>query len=188
MLAASEVQVASLKARVSEYESRMGRAREQMKTAPQIEAEFAQLNRDYAIHKKNYEDLVARREQAGLSGDLESASGVADFRLIDPPRASQKPVAPNRLLLLPVALIAGLGAGLGIAFVLSQLKSVFFDARALRNTIGLPILGVVTLVRSEAARQRDRRELRLFGLASSGLIGMFVLGVLAMTFLAQRGG
>ena len=29
-----------------------------MKTAPQIEAEAAQLNRDYAIHKKNYEDLV----------------------------------------------------------------------------------------------------------------------------------
>ncbi len=188
MLASSEVQVASLKARVSEYESRMARAREQMKTAPQIEAEYAQLNRDYGVHKANYQSLVSRREQAGMSGELENAAGVADFRLIDPPRASQKPVAPNRLLLMPGALIAGLGAGLGIAFVLSQLRSVFFDARALRNTIGLPILGVVTLVRSEAARQRDKRELRLFGLAFSSLVGVFVLVVLVMTFLAQRGG
>ena len=188
MLAASEVQVASLKARVGEYESRMARAREQMKTAPQVEAEFAQLNRDYGIHKANYESLVSRREQAGMSGELESASGVADFRLIDPPRASQKPVAPNRLLLMPVALLAGLGAGLGIAFVLSQLRAVFFDARAIRNTIGLPILGVVTLVRSDTARYRDRRELRLFGLASSGLVGAFVVGIGLMTFLAQRAG
>ena len=188
MLAASEVQVASLKARVAEYESRLGRAREQMKTAPQIEAEFAQLNRDYGIHKKNYEDLVARREQAGLSGDLESASGVADFRLIDPPRASQKPVAPNRLLLMPLALVAALAAGLGIAFVLSQLRAVFFDARAVRNTIGLPILGVVTLVRTDAARLRDRRDLRLFGLASSGLVGVFVVGIVALGFLSQRAG
>lgn len=188
LLATSEVQVASLRARVSEYESRLVRAREQMKTAPQIEAEFAQLNRDYGIHKKNYEDLVSRREQAGLSSDLDSASGIADFRLIDPPRASDKPVAPNRLLLMPVALIAALAAGLGVAFVLSQLRSVFFDARAVRNTIGLPVLGVVTLVRTDAARLRARRELRMFGFATGGLVGVFVAGVVVMTFFAQRTG
>ena len=188
MLATSEVQVAALRARVAEYESRMQRARENMKIAPQIEAEYSQLNRDYGIHKKNYEDLVSRRETASLSGDLEGASGVADFRLIDPPRASQKPVAPNRLLLLPVALLAALGAGLGIAFVLSQLRSVFFDARAVRNTIGLPILGVVTLVRSDAARARDRRDLKRFGLASSGLVGLFVIAVVVLTILANRAG
>ena len=188
MMAASEVQVASLKARVSEYESRFARAREQLKTAPQIEGEYAQLNRDYGIHKKNYEDLVSRREQAGMSGELESASGIADFRLIDPPRASDKPVAPNRLLLMPVALLAAIGAGLALSFVLSQLRAVFFDARAVRNTIGLPVLGVVTLVRTDSARLRDRRDLRLFGLASSGLVGVFVIAVVVLTFLGRRAG
>jgi hypothetical protein len=177
-----------LKARVGEYESRMARARTQMKVAPQIEAEFAQLNREYDIHKRNYEGLVQRREQAGMSGELEDAAGVVDFRLIDPPRASPKPVAPNRLLLMPVVFLAGLGAGLGMAFVLSQLRAVFFDARAVLNTIGLPILGVVTLVRTDASRLRDRRELRLFGLASGGLIGFFGVAIVVLTFLAQRAG
>ena len=111
MLATSEVQVAALRARVGEYDARYGRAREMMKTAPQVEAEFTQLNRDYDNFKRNYNDLVARRESAVLSGDLESAAGVADFRLIDPPRASPKPVAPNRLLLMPLALLAALFAG-----------------------------------------------------------------------------
>ena len=188
MLAASEVQVAALRARVSEYESRLQRAREMMKTAPQTEAEFAQLNRDYGIHKKNYEDLVSRRESASLSGELEGTSGIADFRLIDPPRASSKPVAPNRLLLLPIALLAGLGAGLAIAFVLSQLRAVFFDARAVRNTIGLPILGVVTLVLSDSARSRERKDLRRFGFASSGLVGVFIAAVVVLTILSNRVG
>ncbi|MBC7681093.1 MAG: chain length-determining protein, partial [Ferruginibacter sp.] len=153
LLATSEVQVASLRARVAEYASRYEKARLYLKTAPQTEAEYAQLNRDYAINKKNYEDLVSRRESASLSGDLESAAGVADFRLIDPPRVSPKPVAPNRLLLLLLALISALGAGGFTAFAASQLKPVFHDARTLRNVIDLPLLGVVTLVLSEAAKR-----------------------------------
>ena len=157
-----------------------------MKTAPQIETEYSQLNRDYGVLKRQYEDLVSRRESAGMSGQLENVAGVADFRVIDPPRASTKPVAPNRLLLLPIALLAAMGAGLGIAFVLSQLKAVFFDARAVRNTIGLPILGVVTLVRTEAARSRDRRDLKRFGVATSGLAVMFVGAVVVLTVLANR--
>ncbi len=188
MLAVSEVQVAALGARVAEYQSRLARAQELLKSSPQIEAEFAQLNRDYGIHKKNYEDLVSRRESASMSGELEGSSGTVDFRLIDPPRTSQKPVAPNRLLLLPLALIASIGAGLGLAFVLSQLRAVFFDARAVRNTIGLPILGVVTLVRSEATRARESRSLRKFALASSGLLGMFIAAVVVLTVLANRVG
>ena len=84
---AAEVQVASLRARVAEFESRANRARELMRAAPQIEAEQAQLNRDYEINRKNYEDLVARRESITMSGELESASSLADFRVIDPPRA-----------------------------------------------------------------------------------------------------
>jgi len=186
MVASSEVQVAMLGARVGEYEGRLVRAREMMKTAPQIEAEFAQLNRDYGVIKGNYGGLVSRRESASMSGELEGASGIVDFRLIDPPRASQKPVAPNRLLLLPVALIAALGAGFGLAFVLSQLRSVFFDARAVRNTIGLPILGVVTLVRSDVTKARERRDLKKFGLASSALLGVFIAAVVALTVLANR--
>jgi polysaccharide chain length determinant protein (PEP-CTERM system associated) len=188
MLATSEVQVAALGARVGEYESRLVRAREMMKTAPQVEAEFAQLNRDYGIQKANYEQLVSRRESASMSGELEGASGVVDFRLIDPPRASNKPVAPNRLLLLPLALVAGLGGGLGLAFVLSQLRAVFFDARAVRNTIGLPILGVVTLVLADTARVRENRSLKKFALASTGLVGMFVAAVVVLTVLANRAG
>jgi hypothetical protein len=132
--------------------------------------------------------LVSRRESASMSGELEGASGVVDFRLIDPPRASNKPVAPNRLLLLPLALVAGLGGGLGLAFVLSQLRAVFFDARAVRNTIGLPILGVVTLVLADTARVRENRSLKKFALASTGLVGMFVAAVVVLTVLANRAG
>lgn len=186
MIAMSEVQVAGLRARVNEFGARLAAARDSLRTAPQLEAEAAQLNRDYEITKKNYEDLVARRQSAVMSGDLESAAGMADFRLIDPPRVSPQPVFPNRLLLLPLALIAAVGAGLFTAFVASQVRPVYSDATELRSKTGLPLLGVVSVVMGDTDRRRERMDRLRFVGASGGLVLCFVGGLVAMTLLAGR--
>jgi polysaccharide chain length determinant protein (PEP-CTERM system associated) len=187
MLATAEVQVAALKARVDEYSGRYAQIRESLKSAPQIEAEAAQLNRDYAITKKNYEDLVARRQSAVMSGELDVASGVAEFRLIDPPRVSPKPVSPNRLLLLPVALITALASGLFFAFASAQLRPTFGDADDMRAKTGLPLLGVVTVLTTDDDRKRERSSLLRFVTASGGLVGLFVAGLIAMTLMNRYG-
>ena len=185
-LGEAEASVASLQARVSEYEARYAKAKESVKLAPQLEAEFAQLNRDYDIHKKNYEQFVSRRESANISGDLESAAAVADFRLIDPPRYSPQPVAPNRLLLLPVALVISLLAGFATAFVASQLRPVYFDSRSLREETGLPLLGTVTLVVGEALRKQERRSLIRMLSALGALIGAYGAGIAAVFLMSSR--
>jgi len=186
MLAASEVQVAALKARVSEYAGRLEAARAAVRTAPQLEAEAAQLNRDYEITKKNYDNLVARRQAAMMSGDLESAAGVADFRLIDPPRVSPKPVSPNRLMLLPLVLLVAIAGGLLTTFVASQLRPTFYDVTDLRQKTGLPLLGVVSVVLGDAERRRERMDrLRFFG-ASGSLVLLFGAGLAVMAVMAGR--
>ncbi|MGQ3195974.1 MAG: XrtA system polysaccharide chain length determinant [Hydrogenophaga sp.] len=181
-LASAEVQVASLRARVGEYEGRSARLREQLKVAPQMEAELAQLNRDYEIHRKNYQDLVSRRETVLMSGELESTSNLADFRVVEPPQVSRRPVAPNRALLLPVALLAALAAGIGVTFLVSQLRPVFFDASALRGATELPLLGVVTLVKNDAMRRRESRSLRRFLLAIMALVVLFLIGMVTLSY------
>jgi polysaccharide chain length determinant protein (PEP-CTERM system associated) len=188
MLATAEVQVASLRARVEEYSARYAQALNQMKTAPQIEAEAAQLNRDYDINKKNYEDLVRRRESAAMSGELEAASGVADFRLIDPPRVSQQPVAPNRLMLLAGALLVALAAGFFSAFAASQLRPVFHDAAELREKTELPLLGVVSLVMSDENWRRSKADAMRFSAGVGSLVGVFAVGMTIMFLLSNRAG
>ena len=184
MLAMSEVQVAALRARVGEYTSRYDQARASLKSAPQLDAEASQLNRDYAIHKKNYEDLVARRESAAMSGDLDVASGMADFRLIDPPRVSPKPVSPNRPLLLPLVLLAALAVGLFAAFAVSQMKPVFFHPGELRGRFDLPILGMVSAVVSDADVKRSRVDRLRFGAASGSLVLLFIAGPIVTSLIA----
>lgn len=185
--AEAEAKVASLQARVSEYESRYAEIKRLQKAEPEVEAELARLNRDYDIHKKNYEALVARRESASLASAMDSAPGVEDFRLVDPPRASPKPVAPNRLLLLPLVLLLALGAGGFASYAASEVRSVFFDARSLREATGLPLLGCISLVDSGGAIQmQERADLRRFGFALGSLIGAFSVGLLLVFMISVK--
>lgn len=185
-LAESEANVASLRARVSEYESRYKRITDLLRTQPQLEAEFTQLNRDYDINKKNYEQLVSRRESAELTGDLDAAGSVADFRLIDPPRAASTPAAPNRLILLPAGLLLALAAGLFAAFAASQIRPVFFEGKSLRDVTGLPLLGTVSLIPNESRHVKERASLRRFLIATAGLVVAYGAGIAALSFLSQR--
>jgi polysaccharide chain length determinant protein (PEP-CTERM system associated) len=187
MISTAEVQVASLQARVDEFGGRYAQIRQSLRSAPQLEAEAAQLNRDYAITKKNYEDLVARRQSAVMSGELDVASGVAEFRLIDPPRVAPKPVSPNRFLLLPLVLVAALGAGATLALALSQLRPTFSDPEQLREATGMPLLGVVTALTTDGDRRYHRASLMRFLAASGGLVGLFIAGLIAMTLTGRSG-
>ena len=186
VLATKEVEVAQIRARVDEYASRYTNAQGAIKMAPQLEAEFAQLNRDYDIIKKNYQEMVERRESASLSTDLDNTSGVADFRIIDPPRASTKPVAPNRLMLLAGGLVVALLAGLVTAFAASQIRPVFHDLNELRHRLELPILGAVSRQETSQDRRREKVDLLRFGVASGSLVSLYAMGLIGMAIWISR--
>jgi len=185
-LAESEANVASLRVRVDEYQTRYNRLKDSVKMIPQIESEFTQLNRDYDINKKNYESLVVRRESATISGEMDANAGGVDFRLIDPPRVSPKPVSPNRLLLLPLALLIALAAGLFVPFAASQIRPVFFNARDLREAIGLPLLGTVSRTIGETEKLKEKRNLRWFVATFASLVGAYGVGISLVFFLTMR--
>jgi polysaccharide chain length determinant protein (PEP-CTERM system associated) len=184
-LGEAEAMVASLRTRVAEYESRYKRTKEFMKFQPQLEAELVQLNRDYEIQRKNYEQLAIRRESAVMTGNLESVVGGADFRLIDPPRASSKPVAPNRLVLLPLGLLFAIAGGFLAAFAASQVRPVFFDGKSLRDETGLPVLGIVSLLPNEIRRQQERASLTQFLLSGAALVSAYAVGIAMLTYLSR---
>ena len=112
---------------------------------------------------------------------------MADFRLIDPPRVSPHPVAPNRLLLLPLVLVISLAAGLGACFAASQIRPVFMDARTLREVTGLPLLGTVSLAQEQASRIRESSGFKRFMLGLAALIGAFAIGMALLVVISGRG-
>jgi polysaccharide chain length determinant protein (PEP-CTERM system associated) len=183
-LAEAEASVSSARAKLAGYEAQYQQLRAQAQLVPQVEAEFAQLNRDYDVQKKTYETLLARRESATMGKDVQD-TGSTQFRVIDPPRVSPEPVFPNRLALLGIVCALSTLIGLLAAFAASQIMPTFHDARVLRDISKRPILGMVSMIQGENVRRRRRREGWLFAGGLSGLFAAFV-GVITIALLVGR--
>ena len=151
---------------------------------PEVEAELAQLNRDYEINKKNYEALVARRESVQIAGEMDAA-GIGDFRIIDPPRVSSKP-SPDRLLLLPLVLVGALGAGVAASIAASRVWPTFLDGASLREATQLPVLGTISFRNTDQTRKTARRGLIAFLSALGGLIGVYGAATALLLLLSMR--
>ena len=172
-LADAESNVAALNVRVQDLEARYNQIRATARLRPELEEELAALNRDYQVHKANYEGLVQRRESAQLTGDLDESAGVADFRVIDPPRVAPKPVWPDRPMLLAGVVLLSLGAGIAAAFAASQLFPTFFNARALQTITRRPVLGVVSVQSNTGQKRGRRRRAFAFAGATCGLFALY---------------
>jgi len=163
-LAEAEAKAASLRGQLAEQNAQLDRARSLAGRMPAVEAELAQLNRDYEVVRKNYEQLVSRRESASLGEKIDQTTKVADFRVVEPPRVIPSPVKPSRTLIAFLSVVAALAAGAATTFALTQVFPTVQDTRQLKEISGRPVLGSVTLVISPTTSETVRRGNRLFGL------------------------
>lgn len=181
-LAQAESQVASLSARVQEYEQRYRDLRAAIDRIPAVEAEYKSLTRDYEVLQGNYQALLASRETAALSSNLESQTDSVQFRIVEPPFVPGEPVGPPRLIMSAGVLVVALGAGVGLAFLISQLRPAVMSRTTLeRIAQQRPFLGAISM--SETPRAAYRRRLGLATYAASTAILFVAFGGLASVYL-----
>ena len=160
-LAEAEANVASTRSQLAAQQERLSELRAAATRVPQAEAELAQLNRDYEVIRRNYEQLVSRREAASLGVKMDRSTQLADFRVIEPPRVSPKPVFPNRAALAVLAMLIALAAGVSVAYALDRLAPTFIEARPLQELTKRPVLGTISTYPSPeilAFRRRSRLQ------------------------------
>ena len=171
-LAQAEAQVASLRSQLGVQQGRLDQVRAQASKMPQVEAELAQLNRDYDVIRRNYQQLVERREAASLGIKLDDSAQLADFRIIEPAMVAPKPVFPSKTVLALAAVGASIAAGIAAAFAMSLFFPAVFDEKQLQAVSKRPVIGSVSVVRDDAGRRAFRWEMAQFG----GATGLLMLG------------
>jgi len=185
-LSVAEAYVATAKARVAEYGKRYDELKAAAIAAPQIDADYAHLVRDYELAKTTYGTLLSRHETANFSREVEGETNLFDFRVIDPPQVSSVPKSPNRQMLNSMVLLMALGAGIGFAFVLSQIRPTFNDERGLREVSGVPVLGTVVMTWTDAQKARRTRGLVALLISFASLLSAYAAVMMALVVTASR--
>ena len=177
-----DVDIADLNTEIAQHEARAAELHRMLDTAPQVEAEFAQLNRDYDVNKGQYTALLSSLQKARL-GERADDAGSIRFEIVQPPTADLRPVWPLRKMALTVVLGLALGAGAALAYGLSYLNPVVSSAASLATLLKVPVLGVVSVAFPARARHVRRVETLRISLAAGGLLAAFVVAVI----LSQSG-
>ncbi len=146
--------VQTLNVRITEYEGRYEKMKKLVNTVPEIDAKLVALNRDYSVTKEQYNKFLQKRESASISRSVDQTTDSVQFRVIEQPRVIKEPVGPNRILFSSLVLLISLGVGIGIAFLVSQLKPVFNSVHSISQATSYPILGSVSAISSPAQKQR----------------------------------
>jgi polysaccharide chain length determinant protein (PEP-CTERM system associated) len=138
---------------------------------PGLIAEYQNMDRDYTVLRRNYEELLGRLQSANIAQAADTQADKVKLQIIDPPEIPRLPVAPNRMLLVTGVLLGGLLTGAGLTVLFGQLDRSFSTVDELRN-LGLPVLGGISILGLIPFRQRVMSVLR-FGAAVAVLVGVY---------------
>jgi polysaccharide chain length determinant protein (PEP-CTERM system associated) len=171
----AEAAMAAVQRRLEGAQANEERIEKIAASAPGVLVQAQDLDRDYSILKRNYQELVARREATQIANAADTKTEKIQFRIVDPPQVPILPAAPNRPMLVSTVLLFGFGAGLAVPLALSQLDRSFATVGQLRN-LGLPILGSVS--RLSLGAERRRAMIQLAGVCASAFLLIAVYGTL----------
>jgi len=180
----ADVEIASLRGELAQHRAKAAELRQRLDTAPQVEAEYAQLNRDYDVNKAQYTALVANYQKARLGEQADNAGSVR-FEIVQPPTANFAPVFPRRGLFLAGALFLALVVGGALAYLLHLVKPVVGSARSLTLLTGIPVLGVVSSAFPGKLQSAAKRDLLQFAAGVACLLIGFAI-VLALNWSGFR--
>jgi polysaccharide chain length determinant protein (PEP-CTERM system associated) len=179
-LVEAESAVASAQRRLTGAEDDQKRIERIAESVPGVLTQVQDLDRDYGVLKKNYSELVTRRQSAQIADNANTKTENIQFRIVDPPQLPLFPVAPNRPMLVSLVLLIGISSGLAAPILTAQLDRSFATINQLRS-LGIPILGSVTRLSLGVAKRRE--AMQLVGVCASAFVLIAVYGtLLALSF------
>jgi polysaccharide chain length determinant protein (PEP-CTERM system associated) len=179
-----DVEIAALRRELAQHQGTVADLRQRLNSAPQVEAEYQQLNRDYDVNKTQYTALLGSYQKARLGEQADNAGSVR-FEIVLPPSSPLVPVWPRRTLLLGLIWLAALGVGAAVAYGLHFIKPILSSVSAVNALTAFPVLGVVSVAFPTAQKEKMWRHAWRFSAATVCLIVALGLA-LALNGLGAR--
>ncbi len=149
-----------LRAKLDDYERRLAQA-------PAVERQYRELARDLDNSQVKYQEMRSKQSEVQVSQNLETQHKGERFTLIEPPLPPEKPISPNRFLILAMGFVLSLGAGAGAAVLRDNLDVSVRGVRDVRALLNVPPLAAIPLIVTQAEARRHKRAVGITWLGAA---------------------
>lgn len=174
---AIDSQLGSLMAQNAQLRAKMAGIEGNVTAAPQVEREYANLNRDLTVSREKYEQLLNRQMDAEVSESAIVGGRADEFRLVQAPMLPAEPAKPARLAILLIGLVAAVVLSLTVTVAAEAFDPKVRGARDIRELLQVSPLVAIPDIRN--SRSRRRGAWRFMTATASGIVGVWI----AFTFI-----
>lgn len=150
---ASAKRLSDLHAKLDDYERRLAQS-------PEVERQFREMARALDTAQLKYQEILAKQTEVQVSGNLESERKGERFTMIEPPLKPEKPISPNRTLIVVAGLLLSLAFGAAAAAAHEALDASVRGAGDIRALLQVPALASIPIIVTRQDRRQRQRILR----------------------------
>lgn len=141
-----EINIADLMKQQGQIQDQIRQLQSRVQASPVVEQQLKELTRSYQTAQDFYNDLLKKRQNAGVAGDLESQQESEQFRVYDPPSLPDKPSFPKKAYFTGGGLGGGLALGLAILYLIAIGDKAMHTERDVEVALKLPVIALVPLL------------------------------------------
>jgi polysaccharide chain length determinant protein (PEP-CTERM system associated) len=175
-LASTQSEIDSLKKQIAAFQERRDEYRRRIQISPRVEEGYRVLTVERNNLQAKYDDLMKKHMETKVASGLEKEQMGERFTLIDPPRLPEKPISPNRLAILLIGFILGIGSGVGAASLKEYADQSVRSAEALARATGLTVLASIPeiLTFNDLVRIKKRRITLIVSIVALIVVGVII--------------
>ena len=156
--------------------------RQRIANTPKVEEAYKAILIERDNTQAKYNDLMRKHMEAKVAQGLEKEQKGERFTLIDPARLPENPEKPNRLAIMLIGMVLGIGAGVGWASLREFTDHSIRDSDSLVLATSFPVLASIPEIVTEEDIQRKKRKrvIMIVALVLSVIAGLIVFHFLVM--------
>jgi succinoglycan biosynthesis transport protein ExoP len=173
-LASTRTEIDSAKRQIEELKTATVAIRLRIAATPKVEEQYSTLVNARDTTQAKYDELMRKHMEARVAHGLEKEQKGERFTLIEPPRLPEKPFKPNRLAIMLIGLVLGMGAGIGMGALREFSDDAVRNGDSLSRETRFPVLAGIPVITTDKDIAR-RRRIRLAW--AGGALGVIALGM-----------
>jgi polysaccharide biosynthesis transport protein len=167
--------ISELKAKIGEYQGRLN-------AEPATEQQLSDLSRGYDQSKKNYDDLLMKKDESEMATNMLKTEQGERFTMLDPPSFPVKPDFPNRLKFCGMGLGVGIALGFAVAGGFEFMDDRLHGEKEIKALLPVPVISEVPEVVSASDIQSTKRSITI-GWATTAVVFITILAGSVFSYL-----